>query len=228
MNFEASDCELRLFSAAKTWKSYWSTQITANVSGIVAEVGAGIGANVDYLLTENVRRLVLIEPNKRLFDDLITVQPNRKVECVNATLKEVDLEFDSILYIDVLEHIEDHVGETIVVYDKLKQNGSFIVVVPALPYLYTEFDESVGHFRRYTKKSLDHVVDSRFVRISSQYLDSVGMLASIGNKWALRSSSPSKRQIVIWDRCMVPLSRFIDPLLGHRIGKSLVAVYRKV
>ena len=228
MNSQEPDFELRLFSTAKTWKKYWSYLISNSITGRVAEVGAGIGTNVEYLLTENIERLVLIEPNRLLFDSLNTHQYRDKVECINATLQEVDMEFDSILYIDVLEHIEDHVGETTTVYDKLKQNGSFIVVVPAHPYLYTEFDETVGHFRRYTRKSLDRVVDSRFARISSQYLDSVGMLASIGNKWALKSSSPSKHQIAIWDRCMVPLSRFIDPLLGYRVGKSIVAVYRKV
>jgi hypothetical protein len=57
------------------------------------------------------------------------------------------------------------------------------------------------------------------------YLDAIGMLASAGNRALLRQGHPTKRQIALWDRVMVPLSRVVDPLLGHRVGKSVVSVW---
>ena len=59
------------------------------------------------------------------------------------------------------------------------------------------------------------------------YLDSVGLLASLSNRAMLRQHMPTARQIAIWDRLMVPMSRLLDPLLFHRLGKSVLAVWRK-
>ena len=59
------------------------------------------------------------------------------------------------------------------------------------------------------------------------YLDAVGMLASAANKLLLRQALPSLRQVLLWDRAMVPLSRLLDPLTGRRLGRSVVHVWRK-
>ena len=53
------------------------------------------------------------------------------------------------------------------------------------------------------------------------------MLASLGNRLLLRSSQPTRAQIRIWDDFMVPVSRLIDPLLFGRVGKSVLAVFRR-
>ena len=59
------------------------------------------------------------------------------------------------------------------------------------------------------------------------YLDAVGLLASLCNRLLLRQQMPTSRQIQVWDRFLVPLSRWVDPLLGYRLGKSIVGVWRK-
>ena len=53
----------------------------------------------------------------------------------------------------------------------------------------------------------------------------LGLLASGANKLALKQSAPSLRQILFWDRCMIPASKALDPLLGYRLGKSIAAVW---
>jgi hypothetical protein len=57
-------------------------------------------------------------------------------------------------------------------------------------------------------------------------LDGVGLLASLANRIVLKSGAPTKSQIRFWDTCMVPLSRVVDPLLGYRVGKSIIGVWR--
>ena len=59
------------------------------------------------------------------------------------------------------------------------------------------------------------------------YLDAIGMLASLGNRLILKSNMPSPRQIAVWDGLMVPISRLADPLFGHRLGKSVLGVWRR-
>jgi hypothetical protein len=59
------------------------------------------------------------------------------------------------------------------------------------------------------------------------YLDAAGLLASAGNRLLLRQSMPTERQILAWDRLMIPISRAIDPLFGHRLGKSVLGVWQR-
>jgi hypothetical protein len=59
------------------------------------------------------------------------------------------------------------------------------------------------------------------------HLDSVGLLASLANRLLLRKPLPTHRQVRFWDRRMVPLSRRLDGVLGHQVGKSLLAVWRR-
>ena len=91
--------------------------------------------------------------------------------------------------------------------------------------MFSPFDAAIGHYRRYDRKSLlsakpeDLHVERLF------YLDSVGLLASLGNRLLLRASSPTAAQIALWDGKMVPVSRWLDPVLGLRLGKTIVAVF---
>ena len=58
--------ELDTFSLARNWKHYWSLVLAPYVSGTVLEVGAGIGANIPYLVNGHVTRLVGLEPDRDL------------------------------------------------------------------------------------------------------------------------------------------------------------------
>lgn len=60
-----------------------------------------------------------------------------------------------------------------------------------------------------------------------QYMDSIGLLLSLGNKIALRKAAPTMGQITFWDRNIIPLSRMIDKLVLRSFGRSLIAVVRK-
>src|SRR5262249_53659960 len=118
--------------------------------------------------------------------------------------------FDTVLYIDVLEHIEDDYAEVRRVTRLLVQGGHLIVLVPAHQALYPPFDAAFGHCRRYSMKRLLSV-GSGDIRIRrARCLDSVGLLASVANRLVLRAAHPSRGQIHTWDRLMVPASRWTD------------------
>jgi 2-polyprenyl-3-methyl-5-hydroxy-6-metoxy-1,4-benzoquinol methylase len=222
--------ELQLFSQAVNWKAYWRDQLAPFVHGSVLEVGAGDGNNAIWLQTLRFSRWVSLEPDPRLCTALrARVQPATRDDVVQGTL--VDLvateRFDTILYIDVLEHIEDDRAELTRARDRLLPGGHLIVLSPAWQFLYSPFDAAIGHFRRYRRSSLAAAAPPGLTSVLIRYLDAAGMLASAGNRVLLRSSMPNARQIKIWDEGLVPISRRLDRLLGYRFGKSILGVWKK-
>jgi ubiquinone/menaquinone biosynthesis C-methylase UbiE len=225
--------ELELFAAATKWKSYFRSQLEPYLGNEVLEVGAGIGATTKLLCRGQQQRWVCLEPDAQLADILgDSISDGRLPACcqhVVGTLEQVsgDRPFDTLIYIDVLEHIEDDRGELIRATHYLEPGGHVLVLSPAHQWLYTPFDESIGHYRRYTKKTLAALTppDCELERL--RYLDSIGLFASLGNRFLLKSAMPNPKQILIWDKLLVPLSRMVDPLLAYSVGKSVLGVWRK-
>ncbi len=225
--------ELKLFARAGHWKRYWISQLRPYIQGAVLEVGAGIGANTLRLRSGSEWRWVCLEPDPQLADTLrgqLTETPlEPTAEVVTGTLDALDPadRFDSILYIDVLEHIEDDRGELERAAQHLAPGGHLIVLAPAHAWLFSPFDQAIGHFRRYTARGLGGLTPPGVRLATAFYLDSVGLLASAANRLLLQQSLPSSRQIHVWDRLMVPCSRLLDPFTGYRAGKSVVAVWER-
>ncbi len=218
--------ELALFKKAKNWKAYWRDQIAAYVRGEVLEVGAGIGANTELLAGRGFSSWTCLEPDAALAGDIEL--PDGRYRRAVGTIQDLPAHerFDSILYIDVLEHIEDDQAELILAADRLKPGGSLIVLSPAHPFLFTEFDRAIGHYRRYTRSSLRALKPPALWERKMIYLDSAGMLASAGNRLLLKSAMPTEQQILAWDRLLVPASRVIDGFFARRVGKTVLGVWQ--
>jgi hypothetical protein len=230
--FRYPGVELELFSAVLNWKSYWSQQIKPFLGGDILEVGAGIGSNTFILDPGGEGCWVCLEPDADLFAGLIeslAKAPGRRVyEPVCGTLRSLkDRQFDTIVYIDVLEHIEDDRDELERATLHLRSKGHLIVLSPAHQLLFTPFDAAIGHFRRYNRSMLCRISPPclRFIRL--RYVDSFGLIASAANLLFLRQSMPSKGQLRFWDQWIVPVSRVLDPCFGYNVGKSIIAVWHK-
>ena len=225
--------ELDLFALAKNWKSYWSAKIAPYLTGDVLEAGAGIGSNTALLSSANSRRWVCLEPDPQLSAQLAAnlkaIDPTRNYENFCGTLQSLDPSetFDTIIYIDVLEHIENDAAELRAAASRLRPRGRVIVLSPAHQWLFTPFDTSIGHFRRYNRASLKKVSPAGLTLERLFYLDTFGIMASAANQLFLRQSMPTRAQIGVWDRWIVPVSRVVDPVLGYSLGKSIVGIWRK-
>jgi hypothetical protein len=128
---------------------------------------------------------------------------------------------------DVLEHIEEDRREVVRAARLIRPGGHLVVLAPAHQWLFTAFDASIGHCRRYDSGSLKRMTPSNMDFAKCEYLDSVGLLASLGNRLLLKQDMPTERQIAVWDRLMVPCSRFVDVVTCFSLGKSLLACWRK-
>ena len=224
--------ELELFAEAKNWKNYIRLLLRKYIKGDVLEVGAGMGSNTRLLCRSQYSKWLCLEPDNELFHALEqSIYLNAIINCYvqNGTVDSLNDEqfFDSILYIDVLEHIYNDQQEVIKASQHLKANGNLVILGPAHQWLFTPFDEAIGHYRRYSKPTLKAVLPDNIEVIKLVYLDCVGLLASLGNKLILKQSQPTLKQIKVWDRFMVPISRRLDPFLGYRFGKSILLVGRK-
>lgn len=222
--------ELELFAEAKRWKAYFASSIARWVRGDVLEVGAGIGTNTHQLYGRAVESWVCLEPDAALAaqaEAAVASLPHASVLVGTTESAAASLgRYDTLLYIDVLEHIDEDRAELARAAELLRPGGHLIVLCPAHQSLYSELDRAVGHFRRYDARSLAACGPASLVQEQLFYLDSVGMLASLANRALLKSSQPSLGQIKVWDRVMVPLSRVLDTCTGRRLGKSVIGVWR--
>lgn len=229
--FKYVGSELDLFAAAIHWESYWSAEIRGFIRGDVLEVGAGTGSNTSFLDTGNLGHFVCLEPDPQLLARLIerVRAGTRGYETICGTLETLPAEeqFDTIVYIDVLEHIEDDRAELNRAVAHLRPGGRVIVLSPAHQWLFTPFDAAIGHFRRYGRSRVKAISPPGTDLELCRYLDSVGLVVSAANLVLLRQSMPTRGQLRFWDSFLVPVSRFMDPLLLYSIGRSILAVWHK-
>ncbi len=225
--------ELDLFAHATNWKRYWTDLIAPLLGRNVLDVGAGIGATAAALSNVTFDRYVALEPDRlnvaRMREVAIAGAYSENFEAIAGTLHDLPpgSVFDTILYIDVLEHIERDRVELQRAAGHLSPGGRIVVLAPAHQWLYSPFDKAVGHFRRYDKASLLEAARGTLVPERILYLDSVGLLASAANRLVLGASQPTLRQIKLWDGTMVPASRRADRVMGFRLGKSILASFVK-
>lgn len=228
--FKYVGSELDLFAAMWNWKAYWSRQIQPFLRGDILEVGAGIGSNIRFL-DPGAGRWVCLEPDPALTVQLVEnfrgLEPRRSYETVCGTLESLaGQQFDTIIYIDVLEHIDNDREELNRAALLLRPGGHLIVLSPAHQRLFSPFDVAIGHFRRYSRPMLRTISPSALQLERMRYLDCVGLILSAANMLLLRQSMPTKTQLRFWDRWMVPISRVLDKLFLYSVGKTIIAVWR--
>ena len=218
--------ELEVFARAIRWKRYCRAQLAPYLRGRVLEVGAGLGSTTRALFDGSQTRWVCLEPDRRLAAAAPAVAG---VEWRHGTSRQLDASdvFDCILYVDVLEHIEDDRGEVAAAARHLGAGGTLAVLAPAYQWLFSPFDARIGHHRRYSRRTLTRLAPPGLGIEKLVYLDSTGLLASAANRLLLRQSDPTLGQILFWDRVLVPCSRVLDPLLRHALGRSVLAVWRR-
>jgi SAM-dependent methyltransferase len=231
--FKYVGSELDLFAAAHNWKAYWTEQLRPFIQGDVLEVGAGIGSNVRFFSGVDAGRWICLEPDPELVEklksSLAAIERSPQPEAICATLSafEERPQFDSILYIDVLEHILDDRGELEQAALRLRPGGHLVVLSPAHQSLYSPFDAAIGHHRRYDRSMLLGISPPGLELERMRYLDSVGMALSAANTLMLKQSMPTASQLGVWNRWVIPPSRVLDKCIGYTAGKTIIAIWRK-
>ena len=215
--------ELEYFDNSQNFRNYQLSLIKKYLKKEIAEVGPGRGGFVDYY-KKNAQSLCLVEPDKKLFRFLKKRYSNKKITIKNSTIDKIQNKFNTIMYFDVLEHIKNDLKEIKSAKKKLKKKGFLIFSVPAFQIFYNNFDKSVGHHKRYSKKDFRLIAYKTNLKIKKMiYYDSIGLLLVMFSKIFNLSNKNLENNIKIWN-LLIPLSRFIDLLTFNKFGKSLLCI----
>lgn len=233
MNYQYPGNELKLFREARNWKAYYAGILKPFIKGNVLEVGAGIAETSPYLFNERVTAWTCLEPDDQFFSILQNkiregkLPPNFSASKGTVGTLNKDQQFDSIVYIDVLEHIEKDSVELKLATAHLKPGGHLIILSPAFQTFYNKFDRAIGHYRRYTKKTLKAAVPGALVQKKLLYLESGGTVLLLLAKLFKKESHPSLKQVLFWDRTVVPVSKVLDKMIGYSYGKTIIGIWEK-
>lgn len=226
--------ELTELSGANRFGAWIVETFRPIVGASVLDVGAGLGSIAELLAAEpGERRVTAIEPAENVFPELARRLAGTGVEVRQLTSAELaaerPAEFDTVLYVSVLEHIEDHAGELATAYRLVAPGGHVGIFVPAMPSLYGQLDYKSGHYRRYTAGDLaERLRDAGFVDVDVRYFDLVGVAPYWVMYRLLDVSRLDRVSLTGYDRVVVPISRLVQRLVPRPWrGKNLVATARR-
>jgi SAM-dependent methyltransferase len=165
----------------------------------------------------------------------IDVLQNRFADNPNVEVRKADLaeavsgqHYDSIVLINVLEHIDDDGSSLRLLSGALRPGGRLVLWVPAFTQLYSEFDRSVGHYRRYRLRDLNAMVaEAGLSVVDARYVNAVGAVAwwAVANQLGQRPTTP--RRVKIYDRAGVPVLRSLEAHRRPPFGQSIFCVAAK-
>jgi SAM-dependent methyltransferase len=202
------------------------------VGDYVLEIGAGMGNLTAHISPR--RRYVASDINLNYLDYLknfCLYKPYMEVKSIDLTREEdfapYEEQFDTVICLNVLEHIEDDLAGLRNMYRVLKPGGRAIVLVPHGEWLFSSFDTVLGHYRRYSDSQLQEIMASAgFCRtglITS--FNRIGVPAWVLNSKILHRKHFSSFQIKFLNTFQGILARINAILPWH--GLSTIAIGQK-
>ena len=195
----------------------------------ILEVGCGTG-NFTILLAESGQRVSAVDVDAGYVEQArkrFASTPNVQVYCADASTAEWTETFDSVVLLDVLEHIEADTDLLNRLRRTLKPGGRLILKVPAGSWLYSPMDRAIGHYRRYDRRSLGVAMRiAGLTPVSMSYFNLPGTLGWWLNGRVLKRTVPPSEQIKLFEY-LVPLFRACESLVPPPFGLSLIAICKR-
>lgn len=218
----------------------WILQIFAPYLGKrVVEVGAGTGSFSEMILTYPLESLSLVEPSEGMFSiltqQIAALNTVTNVTLYNSVFRQVAEKIkaaqqpDSIIYVNVLEHIADDEAELRAMHATLAPHGRVFIFVPALRWLFSRFDQNIGHFRRYTKPELEEKCRrADFKIVKSSYFDALGIAPWLLKYRLLKSEKMEPQAVRAYDQYIVPGMKRVETLISPPLGKNVLLIAEKI
>ncbi len=221
---------LRRMQKVSRYNRWMWEQLEGSIGKSVLEVGSGVGNMTRFLLrcdhviaTDIDERYLRIL--RHLFGKYRHVQIER-LDLAEPAAAGQGIDVDTILCLNVLEHIErDDVALTSL-YRRLAPGGRLVLLVPALAALYGSLDRALDHYRRYSREELlEKLATAGFEVERSWFFNLLGVAGWYVNSRILRRKTFPPVQLTLYDR-LVPLFR-LESRLRLPVGMSLIAIARR-
>ena len=221
---------LERMNRAPRFTGWMAEVIRPYVGDRVLEIGAGRGNMSVHLMPRSIYWAT--DVNRHYLEYLLTLRDTRpymRVAYTSATDAEsfpAGQSFDTVVCLNVVEHIEDDAATMRNIWEILNDGGRAIILVPCGPRLYGSLDEVLGHFRRYTEEQLTSVAREAGFQVE----DVLKFNKSGVPAWWLNGRLLRKRTFGLWQirmlNVLTPLFRRLDRWLPLP-PLSLVAILRK-
>ncbi|TAJ10889.1 MAG: class I SAM-dependent methyltransferase [Nitrospirae bacterium] len=225
--------ELDAMEAATNYHRAIAEWFRPYVGRRVVEIGAGVGSFSASLLARVPDcELTLVEPAANLFPLLHErFGHESRVKLVNGFLEVLSggLVADSVVMVNVLEHIEKDEATLSTIHRILARNGTILLFVPAFQWLYGAFDVALGHYRRYSKAGLTmRLKQAGFEPLCIRYFNWPGVFAWFLASRVLRQTTARPADVRRYDKWVTPLTTRLERRWEPPFGQSLLAIARKV
>ena len=223
---------------AKNYFVWQCRLVTRELGRRVVEIGCGIGNFTGMLL--DGRAVIAVDAEPLCVEQLkVRYASAANLEVLNFDWAAAGWEQrlrprlaafrpDSCVCLNVLEHIDDDREALLRMAAILQPGGVIVLLVPAFPALYGRIDKQLGHYRRYTRKTVRQLADAASLHVkSAHYMNAIGFFGWWVNAHVLKREAQSAGQIGIFDRYIVPFSSRLEGLIPPPFGQSLLVVLRK-
>jgi SAM-dependent methyltransferase len=216
--------------SAPNYLSWVTEMCSAHLGHRVLEAGAGLGAITSRY--EQGREVVANDVSPECVGALrerFAALPNVRVEDRDLRTIELDERFDSVLMVNVLEHIADDVGALRGLSRLLVPGGNVVIYVPALNWLYGPLDNKVGHYRRYSVPLLREVfLEAGLEPVDVRWSNMLAIPAwAAFGRGDIDDRERTSSMLSIWDHTAVPVGRFIERQIRVPIGLNVLGVARR-
>ena len=227
---DTEDFEFAALERAVNYRKAVLGEFSEWLRGDVLEIGAGIGQFTAPLSRmPGVQRVTALEPEARFASEFRRLNP--EITLVQGTIAAAALgeEWDAMLSINVLEHIDADEAELGIYARKLAaRHGHLCLFVPARPELHAPIDMEFGHFRRYKHPELQRKMErAGFEIVRLEYFNLVGYFAWWWSFCVLKRHHFDAGSVALFDRYIFPWAHAIEArLMRPPFGQSLLAVGR--
>lgn len=212
------------------WYNRWTLKkFNGFLNGKILEIGCGIGNFTKELIKYGEVYAIDIDQNHLKHTKKIV---DKKVKLGLGDIEKGkyffdSLRFDSIVCLNVLEHIKDDKKALTNIFNLLRREGYLVLLVPAHDFLYGEIDQSIGHFRRYNKEEvINKLRNLGFKVISCRVLNMLGAVGWLLSGRILSNKVISKNKIKVFN-LFAPLFLTIEDLIQPPFGTSFLIVAQK-
>jgi SAM-dependent methyltransferase len=223
----------RQMTRAKNYFAWQSRLVLRELGQRVVEAGCGIGNFTGMLLD---RELVIALDREDACVELVRQRyPGRDnlhvltCEIPGGVFRDLArFRPDSVVCVNVLEHIEDDGAALAGMASILIPGGVVVLLAPAFAALYGPIDRNLGHYRRYRRGSLPALASAAgLALVKALYVNSAGFFGWWVNARILKRQAQSDKQIAVFDRCVVPVLSALEEAVQPPFGQSLLAVLRR-